>query len=469
MMDDVKFVGGHGSNVLIYNNTNTGDPDSTRRWDSQYPSLWVTDGGGGTFKNLWTASTFASAGMLVTDTETPGRVYEMSSEHHVRHEVWVRRAANWRFIALQTEEERGEGPFALPLEITDSRNILVANLNMYRVVGVTQPFPYAVKVSGSQDIRFRGLHCYSNSKVSFDSAVYVPDRATEVRQREFARLTLTGEDIRRVLARPRVEKLATGFHNVSGAAVHPKSGDLYFVDAKFHRIHRWDPAAQRLSMVDDRPLFPVNLLFDRAGNLMVVSYAGKGVVYTFDPLAKGEPRLQTLTPTTEPVPTGSSVHPVTDWILPEEIRTGQDYMRPWHVLSPDGTTALAVGGDFVDGTLTWGVKLQDVVRSFGLSRAEEGKPFYMTEESGMRTYRMKVGPHGALLNAGLFAEQGGEGVAIGHDGKVYIAAGHIHVYSPEGRFLNTVEVPERPTQILFGADGRTLYILARTSLYALRL
>src|ERR1035437_10065762 len=53
MMNDVRFLGGHGTNKLDgtrenpYNNTHTADPDLNRRWDSQYPSLWVTAGGGG--------------------------------------------------------------------------------------------------------------------------------------------------------------------------------------------------------------------------------------------------------------------------------------------------------------------------------------------------------------------------------------------------------------------------------------
>ena len=93
MMNDVRFLGGHGtigidgSRENPYNNTHTADPDLNRRWDGQYPSLWVTDGGGGTFFDIWTPSTFAQAGMLVSDTSTEGRVYEMSSEHHVRNEV----------------------------------------------------------------------------------------------------------------------------------------------------------------------------------------------------------------------------------------------------------------------------------------------------------------------------------------------------------------------------------------------
>src|ERR1017187_7582345 len=76
LMNDVRFLGGHGtpkpdgSREHPYNNNHTADPEPSRRWDSQYPSLWVTDGGGGTFLDIWTPSTFAQAGMLVSDTET---------------------------------------------------------------------------------------------------------------------------------------------------------------------------------------------------------------------------------------------------------------------------------------------------------------------------------------------------------------------------------------------------------------
>ena len=51
-------------------------------------------GGGGTFKDIWTANTYAASGMLVSNTSTPGRVYAMSIEHHVRNEVRFDGVAN---------------------------------------------------------------------------------------------------------------------------------------------------------------------------------------------------------------------------------------------------------------------------------------------------------------------------------------------------------------------------------------
>jgi sugar lactone lactonase YvrE len=478
MMNDVRFLGGHGTSRIEggrdnpYNNTHTADPDLNRRWDSQYPSLWVTDGGGGTFFDIWTPSTFAQAGMLVSNTATEGRIYEMSSEHHVRHEVQLRNVSNWRIYALQTEEERGEGGFALPLEIDRSSNITVANFHIYRVISTFQPFPYAVKVTDSKNIRFRNIHCYSNSKVSFDSTIFDQTHGAEVRQREFAWLTLTGNapDIRPkaasvvAAAGATVEKLAGGFYNISGGAADP-AGDFYFVDAHWQRIYRWSAAARRLSTVRDQPLDPVNLAFDKAGNLIVVSYAGAGTVYSFRPDSPDED-IAILTPQpVAPRPGLVPVLPASDWRVNQQV-LGQPYR---HYVSPDGSTFLPAGQDFFSGAMSWGVKSSPLLRGFGLAAAAPGQPVHLTSEAEIATYEATVAPDGSLTGFRLFANQGGEGVAVDAQGNVYIAAGQIWVYDPAGKLIDTIDVPERPLQLVFGGpDRKTLFIPARTSLYALQ-
>jgi hypothetical protein len=475
MMNDVRFLGGHGtpkpdgSRENPYNTNHTSDPDPNRRWDSQYPSLWVTDGGGGTFLDLWTPSTFAQAGMLVSDTETEGRVYQMSSEHHVRHEVQVRNAAHWRFYSLQTEAERGESGFDLPLEIDASRDITVANFHGYRVISSFQPFPWAIKVSDSRDIRFRNVHCYSNSKVSYDSAVFDQTHRVEVRQREFAWLDLSGRApqpkpaVRSpVLARgAKVEKLAGGFYNISGGAAGPR-GDFYFVDAHCQRIHRWDPASGQLSTISDFPLDPVNLAVDQSGNLIVISYEGKGIVYTLKPHGAIVPLPQEAVASRA----GKTFFlPVSDWRLNRESLSHPAA----HFVSPDGTTVLAAGADFLSGTVSWGVKSSAQLRSFGLAPVLPGQLFYVTDEAELTTWAGTVNPDGSLAEFRLFAEQGGEGVAVDSRGNVYIAAGQVYVYNPAGKLIDTIEVPERPLQLVFGgADHRTLFVPARTSLYSVR-
>jgi sugar lactone lactonase YvrE len=476
LMNDVRFLGGHGtplpdgSRLKPYNVDHTADPDPNRQWDSQYPSLWVTDGGGGTFLDVWTPSTFAQAGMVVSDTKTEGRAYQISSEHHVRNEIEVRNAAHWSFYALQTEEERGESGFALPIEIDSSHDITFANFHGYRVISSFQPFPQAVKVSNSQDIHFRNFHCDSNSKVSFDSSVYDQTHNVEIRQHEFAWLDLSGQVTRPghpalspVVARSaKVEKLAGGFFNISGGAVGPR-GDFYFVDAHWQRIYRWDSSSQQLSTVSDFPLEPVNLVVDQAGNLMIISYAGDGVVYTLTASGK----IMPLKP--EPVlnQAGKSLYlPVSDWSLNRD-----SFSHPAaHFISPDGNTIIPAGEDFLRAATSWGVKSSPQIRSFGLGRAVPGEPFYVTDESQLRTWAADVNPDGSLKNFRLFAEQGGEGVTVDSRGNVYIAAGQIYVYDSAGNLVDTIEVPERPVQLVFGgADHKTLFIAARTSLYLVRM
>jgi hypothetical protein len=468
LMNDVRFLGGHGTVNLDgtrtnpYNNTHTADPDLNRKWDSQYPSLWVTDGGGGTFFDIWTPSTFANAGMLVSDTATEGRIYEMSSEHHVRTELKFRNVSNWRIYALQTEEERGEGGFALPLEIDRCSDLTFTNFHIYRVISSFQPFPYAIRISDSKNIRFRNMHHYSNSKVAFDATVRDETHGAEVRQREFAWLDVSGRAAAPKKQAAHVEKLAGGFYNISGGAVDAK-GDYYFVDAHWQRIYKWSAASRQLSTVSDAPLEPVNLAFDKAGNLMVVSYAGNGTVYAFRPGAAMD-QVTFLKPVdAAPRPGMTAIKPTVEW------RLAKDQAKPYHYISPDGTTFLTAGRDFVSGTMSWGVKAADVLRTFGLASAVPGKPFYLTSEAEVMTWRGTVGPDGNLTELQPFVENGGEGVTVGPDGNVYLAAGEIYVYSPAGKLLETIEVQARPLQVAFGGpDGRTLFIAARTGLYAVK-
>src|SRR6202011_3901797 len=113
----------------------------------------------------------------------------------------------------------------------NSSNITLANLLIYRVITMFQPFPYAIEIADSKNIKFRNVHSYSNSKVSFDTTVYDRTYDVEIRQREFAWLDVSGAEpspAQHPLAVSSVvqvgawvERLRTGFYNISGAAVDP--------------------------------------------------------------------------------------------------------------------------------------------------------------------------------------------------------------------------------------------------------
>jgi hypothetical protein len=198
---------------------------------------------------------------------------------------------------------------------------------------------------------------------------------------------------------------------------------------------------------------------------MVVSYAGNGVVYTFRPDATDNEIALLKPEAVAPRPGMAAFLPTGDWRVNRGV-----FEQPYRqYVSPDGTTFLPAGQDFVSGALAWGVKSSALLRGFGLATAVPGKPFYTTDEAEVSTWVGSVQPDGSVTDLKLFANQGGEGVVVGPDGNVYIAAGQIYVYSPAGKWIDTIEVPERPLQVVFGGkDGRTLFIPARTSLYAVQ-
>jgi sugar lactone lactonase YvrE len=409
--------------------------------------------------------------MYVSDTDTPGHVYELSSEHHVRNEVKLVRVKNWEFDALQTEEERGESGFALPLSIEQSSNITIANYHGYRVVSSYQPFPCAIKVSESSNIRFRNVHVNSNSKVSFDNAIVDAAHHQQVRAREFASLDVPGAPappdqgvLSSILpAGARVEQLATGFFNISGAAV-DLAGQLYFVDAHWQRIYRWSPQNAEAVVVRDNPLDPINLAFDRAGDLLVVSYQGNGTVYAFRP-GSPETQMTLLKPErAQPRPGMTAFLPVDVWASPDlSVKT------PWQYVSPDGSVFIPASDAFIKGELRWGTKLANILHAFGLESVVPRYPVYITDQSDQKTYKVDVQSDGTFGAVTLFAEDGGQAVAQDKNGNVYLAAEQILVYGPDGRLLGRIDVPERPIDLVFGgADRRTLYIFTHGSLYAVQ-
>ena len=509
LVDDVRLLGGHGSGSNPYNSNHTADPDPRKRWDGQYPSLWVTDGGGGTFANIWTPDTFAQAGFVASDTNTPGHVYELSSEHHVRNEIKFDHVENWDINAPQTEEEAGESAEALSLELDWSSNITVANYHGYRVTRSRAPFPAAVRLYHSANIHFRNLHvnaesgyagCDSNgcttylraSKFPYENAIEDVTHHLEVREREFAVLdvpaappTPAPADASAVLAPgTKLATLENGFYSISGAAV-DAAGKLYFVDSHQQRIFGWSEA-QGLTIERDQPLDPVNLGFDRAGDLLVLSSDGaQGTVYSFHPGSSAE-RLTVL------LPQAAASHPGASVLLPGNYWNNGEFQdrldlssfryttlaelfardvsspKTQQYLSPDGSVFLPAGRVIQQGPPDFlGWRFSDNLDTYGFISATPGQRAYVSSASEDRTYSGLVGADGTLSDLRPFAERGGESVAVDRNGNVYVANGQIFVYDPTGKSIAEIDVPERPIDLVFGgADRRTLFILAHHALFA---
>ena len=507
LVDDVKIQGGGGTATadgrpLDALRARSGDPVADNRWDAQYPSVWVTDGGGGTFADVWMPNTFAQAGLYVSNTATPGHVYELSNEHHVRNEIVLDGVRNWEFLAPQTEQEVGEGMDAVSLEVRNSRDLLFANYHAYRVTRTFHPAPTAVKLYNSENIRFRNVHvnaesgyatCDANgcgtylraSKFPFENAIQDKTRKLEVREREFAVLDVPGREVPATDG-PKVEKLEGGFWSISGAAV-DANGKLYFVEHRFQRIYSWTEG-EGLAVVRDAPLDPVNLAIDRTGDVMVLSSLGsEGTVYAFRPDVR-DGTITVIPPTpAAPHPNAATLLPGNLWnngefkdqldtttfrftTLAEMFARDIGQRKPREYVSPDGSLVLPAFRVFQQGSPDHvGWRFSDTLDAYGFVSGRPGERIFLSNGSEDKTYSGTIAAGGAVSDLRPFANRGGESVAVDASGKVYIANGQVFIHDASGKELGRIDVPERPLQLIFGGlDRRTLFILTHHSLYSVR-
>ncbi|MYM24270.1 gluconolaconase [Duganella sp. FT135W] len=508
LVDDIRIQGGHGTRLYDgkrrdpYQKSANFDP--TLHWDRQYPSIWVTDGGGGTFVACWSPSTFAQAGFYVSNTKTPGKVYELSAEHHIRAEIVLDNVENWEFLAPQTEQEVRDGMDAVSLEIRNSRNISFANYHAYRVTRSIKPAVSAVKMTNSGDIRFRNVHvnaesgfatCDENgcdtylraSKYSFENTLQDLTHKQEVREHEFAVLDIVPATpaMRATPATaPQVDKLEGDFYSIAGAAVDAK-GKLYFADRRFNRIYSWSKEGG-LAVVRDAPLDPVNLAIDKSGAIMVLSSAGpEGTVYSFQPDQPAGP-VTVIKPTpVKPHAGARVVVPVNFWqngefrdqlnfdtyeftTLAEMFARDVALPKAREYVSPDASLVLPAYRVFKQGpTDHLGYRFSDTLDTHGLVSAGANGRVVFTNGSENRTFSGVIGAGGGITDLKLLAKRGGESAAVDRSGNVYVANGQVFVYAADGKEIGRIDVPERPLRLIFGGtDGRTLFILTHHSLYA---
>ena len=221
----------------------------------------------------------------------------------------------------------------------------------------------------------------------------------------------------------------------------------------------------------DTKLVVINVTVkDKSGNLIVISYSGKGIVYTFKPDGNfGEITLLHPEPS-EPRPGMTPVLPVDYWRNENDFPEAAQRKKPFQFVSLDRSTFIPAGEDFVTGQLYYGSKIHDVLRAFGLYPASAGQQLFVSDESEQKTYSSTVGEDGTLTNLRPFVDRGGESVAADTEGNVYIATGEIYIYNSAGKLIGEIDVPERPSQLRFGGlDRKTLLIGARSSLYSAQL
>jgi gluconolactonase len=259
-----------------------------------------------------------------------------------------------------------------------------------------------------------------------------------------------------------VEKLAGGFAFTEGPAADAR-GNIFFTDIPNNRIHKWSlegkPLGGRLSTFRENSGGANGLYFDKDGNLLVCEGGGRRLV-SID--TKGE--VTVLADKYQ----GKKFNSLNDlWIDPK----GGIYFTDPRYGNRDG---MEQGGEHVYYLSAGRKKLirviDDMVRPNGVIGTPDGETLYVTDHGGRKTFAYKINQDGKLSEKKLIAPEGSDGMTIDNEGNIYLTTSGVAVYDKQGNKIEKIEIPERPANVCFGgADNRTLFITARTSLYSVRM
>jgi gluconolactonase len=261
----------------------------------------------------------------------------------------------------------------------------------------------------------------------------------------------------------RVEKVAGGFIFTEGPTA-DRTGNVYFVDQDNNRILEYDTAGALTTFMQPSG-YANGMTFDRDGHLIAAADE-KNEMWSID-MATKKPTVL-FGGTYE----GKLLNGPNDvWVNPRSGRmyfTDPYYQRHWWTRGPKESPEAVYVYSPSDRRL---VRLiDDLVQPNGIIGTPDGQTLYVADIRAQKTYAYEIQDDGRLTGKRLFCALGSDGMTIDSEGHVYLTSGRqVHVFDRDGRELEAIDVPEAPSNVCFGGtDKRTLFITARTSLYAVR-
>jgi len=291
----------------------------------------------------------------------------------------------------------------------------------------------------------------------------------------------------------RLEKLAGNFGSLEGPVWVQKGGYLIFSDIPANVIYKWDPRDGKIStflkysgftgaddlgvglqMTNDRMLVTLlgsnGITLDPQGRVVFCAHGDRQVVRIEE-----NGRRTVLADRFE----GKRLNSPNDLVYKSD---GTLYFT-----DPDGGLRLGdkdpkkelpFYGVFMLKNGELRALIRDMAVPNGLGFSPDEKYFYVDDTAKKTIRRYEVQPDDAITNEKTFIDMSADmsagapdGMKIDSKGNVYSTGpGGIWILSPEGRHLGTIMMPSVATNLAFGgADGKSLFITARSGLYRIEL
>ncbi|MFC1650157.1 SMP-30/gluconolactonase/LRE family protein [Candidatus Latescibacterota bacterium] len=264
------------------------------------------------------------------------------------------------------------------------------------------------------------------------------------------------------------EMIASGFKFTEGPAADRK-GNLYFTDSHHGIIYKWKRKTG-LDVYHDNHFLTIGLAIDKNGRILVCEdnmiLDDEGKFSMYDGPCR---RLVAIDENGEKTVLfdsygGKKLNGLNDiWIAPDGgiYVTDPDWGREGmeqgtsQVLyfAPDGSEVVRV--------------IDDVSITNGVAVSPDGKTLYVIDAKEDDVFAWDIHEDGTVSGKRLFSDVGVDGMTIDEHGNLYVTDTGVTIYSPDGEKLETIEFPERPTNLCFGGvDGKTLFATTSHSVHA---
>jgi gluconolactonase len=278
-----------------------------------------------------------------------------------------------------------------------------------------------------------------------------------------------------------LEKLAGGFQFVEGP-VWFAAGHLWFSDVKGNVVLQWSPDG-KIEIVlknagydkDDAPpgtlIGPNAQIHDADGATLLCQHGNRRIVRVSS--------SRQVTPVIERFE-GKRFNSPNDLVYKSD---GALYFTdpPYGLLKEDEDPKkeLSFNGVFRFQKKKLEPVIKDLTRPNGIAFSPDEKYLYISNSDAKRKVWMRydVTSDGGVTNGRVFYDVTSEtdpglpdGMKIDAKGNLYCSGpGGIWIFSPDGKHLGTIKMPEVPANCNWGDDGKSLYITATTGLYRIKL
>jgi gluconolactonase len=273
------------------------------------------------------------------------------------------------------------------------------------------------------------------------------------------------DELAGILETTQAERLATGFVFTEGPLWHP-DGFYTFVDIRRSQIHRLTPG-EKAQLVRDDTGEANGMTFDLQGRVVMCEGGNRRITRT--PAVERRPEVvvdrfegQRFNRPNDVVCRSDGSVYFTDPGLRVPLAQRELPYAGVYRIAPDGTTTLVVDCEYPNG----------------LAFSPDERVLYVANTRWTQyIHALEIDGAGSLVRRRIFADMSSDetdgvpdGMKVDVEGRVYCTGpGGTWVFAADGTRLGIIRTPEVPANLVFGGpDLKTLFLTARTSVYAWR-